>query len=559
MQSSLPHDEPTTGGGTSCTTTSSCTVTPHRNKEVDQVSTTSYYPMKDIEEIHDHDVLCGRGGIVNTHVGNVHWRMLVAANKQLYSQLNKKQKQMLSRSIVHAVRTQRPMGRFLQRQGPQSALWCDVGDARAVEKTSQALREGNPQQQQQKEHPDAPELPPRKSMEPVWSEGSNYSTSLQILAQQHEEEDRRALAREDVPHAASNHTNIMDTAAIPMTTVLEGNEFSVGSMMVLNEQEEARLFEDEKQNGAVHDAQQEDCIATPGQVFSALSNQEERGYLSSIGAVLPVDGGLEGTTMSIGSMMSVGTLRLDDMAGQLSLGSAMSYQPNLDSSQPQTVDGGLEAIGTSFGSMSISTMKTIPEQSQQYRLKRDVGPGAHTGEEPTPTLLAQSKSKGSLLEWSDSDDDSEENSSALKAQKSQNWLKFKTEFELGATTSTSRATSAESSGLMPPPMNRPLPSSSLTASLPSEVNNLITPNSFIHCPETEFDRDISGMSLLLDSYDPNGVGGTIDGEGNTTASAAPGIPVAMPLEQVDSEELERTLLSRGDSLAAEEFLSPLPK
>ena len=83
------------------------------------------------------------GGATNNHLGNSHWRMLVATNKELYVTLPKRQKQLLSRSIVHAVRSQTPPGRFLQRD-PQTDLWYDVGDARATEKTSQALREGAP-------------------------------------------------------------------------------------------------------------------------------------------------------------------------------------------------------------------------------------------------------------------------------------------------------------------------------------------------------------------------------------------------------------------------------
>jgi len=101
------------------------------------------YPLKDIHEPHAHDVLCGRGGGTNNHIGNSHWRMLVAANKQLYITLPKRQKMLLSRSIVNAVRSQNPPGRFLQKDG-KTKLWFDVGDQRAQEKTSQALREGAP-------------------------------------------------------------------------------------------------------------------------------------------------------------------------------------------------------------------------------------------------------------------------------------------------------------------------------------------------------------------------------------------------------------------------------
>ena len=101
------------------------------------------YPLKDIYCPHPHDVLCGRGGGTNNHLGNSHWRTLVAANKELYVTLPKRQKILLSRSIVHAVRSQNPPGRFLQRDS-DTDLWYDVGDQRAQEKTSQALREGAP-------------------------------------------------------------------------------------------------------------------------------------------------------------------------------------------------------------------------------------------------------------------------------------------------------------------------------------------------------------------------------------------------------------------------------
>lgn len=66
--------------------------------------------------------------------------MLVTANKELYSTLPRKRKALLSKSIVKAVRQQDPPGRFLQRvEGTNT--WWDIGDHKAYEKTSQALRE----------------------------------------------------------------------------------------------------------------------------------------------------------------------------------------------------------------------------------------------------------------------------------------------------------------------------------------------------------------------------------------------------------------------------------
>lgn len=47
----------------------------------------------------------------------------------------------ISRSIVEAVRNLNPPGRFLEKD-LNTGLWFDVGDKKAVEKTSQALRDG---------------------------------------------------------------------------------------------------------------------------------------------------------------------------------------------------------------------------------------------------------------------------------------------------------------------------------------------------------------------------------------------------------------------------------
>lgn len=100
-------------------------------------------PLKNIEKHRSQDVLCGRGGGTNHHVGNAHWRKLVNNNKRLYLSLPKKQKALVAKSIVHAVRAQNPPGRFLAKD-PTNSLWCDIGDQKATEKTSQALREGAP-------------------------------------------------------------------------------------------------------------------------------------------------------------------------------------------------------------------------------------------------------------------------------------------------------------------------------------------------------------------------------------------------------------------------------
>jgi hypothetical protein len=98
------------------------------------------YTLRDGIEPNPNDVLCGRGAGTNNNKGNSNWRKLVALNKQLYTTLAKKHKMCLSKYIVSAVRTQDPAGRFLQKD-TNSDTWYDIGDERAQQKTSQALRE----------------------------------------------------------------------------------------------------------------------------------------------------------------------------------------------------------------------------------------------------------------------------------------------------------------------------------------------------------------------------------------------------------------------------------
>jgi len=93
----------------------------------------------------DSDVLCGRGGAALRHPGNQTYRRLVNLNKGLYITCLKTEKLKISRSIVAAIREQN--GRFLERDAKKGS-WFDIGDKKAVEKTSQALREGQPKLRQ---------------------------------------------------------------------------------------------------------------------------------------------------------------------------------------------------------------------------------------------------------------------------------------------------------------------------------------------------------------------------------------------------------------------------
>ena len=86
--------------------------------------------------------MCGRGGGSNNHPGNENFRQLVNEVKVPYVNCPKREKPLIARRIVEAVRNQTPPGRFLCKD--IKGMWNDIGDGRAREKTSQALREGAP-------------------------------------------------------------------------------------------------------------------------------------------------------------------------------------------------------------------------------------------------------------------------------------------------------------------------------------------------------------------------------------------------------------------------------
>ena len=106
-------------------------------------------------EITDNDVLCGRGGDINSHPGNERFRKIIDQNKLLYLAADaKREKRIIASSIVEEVHSWAPRGRFLskiqilggrrgRRKGPDLG-WIEIDDDKAIEKTSQALRENAP-------------------------------------------------------------------------------------------------------------------------------------------------------------------------------------------------------------------------------------------------------------------------------------------------------------------------------------------------------------------------------------------------------------------------------
>jgi len=102
------------------------------------------YPLRGIDNPGMNDVLCGRGGGTNNHVGNIRFRQLVNGHKLRYLAATKSEKPMVSREVVAIWRNLNPPGRFLAQEKGVSVCWNDVGDKKAREKASQCLRERTP-------------------------------------------------------------------------------------------------------------------------------------------------------------------------------------------------------------------------------------------------------------------------------------------------------------------------------------------------------------------------------------------------------------------------------
>lgn len=108
-----------------------------------------------ITKVNETDIICGRGGLALKHPGNAAYRKIVGVNKEIYATCLKTEKLRISKSIVAAIREIN--GRFLEREDGKTSTtldekdadgnpvkWRDIGDKKAIEKTSQALREGQP-------------------------------------------------------------------------------------------------------------------------------------------------------------------------------------------------------------------------------------------------------------------------------------------------------------------------------------------------------------------------------------------------------------------------------
>jgi hypothetical protein len=86
----------------------------------------------------------------NHHPGNKRYRRMVEDRKIDYVTSKRLDKPLVALDIIRVWRAQDPPGRFL-KVDDKTGLWNDVGDKKAREKTSQALREKAPQIRKQQE------------------------------------------------------------------------------------------------------------------------------------------------------------------------------------------------------------------------------------------------------------------------------------------------------------------------------------------------------------------------------------------------------------------------
>jgi hypothetical protein len=124
-------------------------------------STTSLFSLietkkPDFLHFHSHNLILSLNR-TNHHEGNKRYRKMVEGRKVDYVNSKRLDKPLVALDIIKIWRDQKPPGRFL-KYDEKLDLWNDVGDKKAREKTSQALREKAPLLRKQQEEQKREEL-----------------------------------------------------------------------------------------------------------------------------------------------------------------------------------------------------------------------------------------------------------------------------------------------------------------------------------------------------------------------------------------------------------------
>ena len=174
-----------------------------------------------IAEPNENDVLCGRGGRINSHSGNIQFRDMVQARKKEYlaKTTKKLEKAHIAAKIVTEIRTMDPPGRFL-KEDSDTGLWFDIGDAKAIKKAGQALRE------------DAPDIRPEIGDDSSGDEKNDSGEDVKLPAVEPEGESKSTAQdtkREEQKASESNEAvnaeiDSTDFTPIPVPTVSTGSD-----------------------------------------------------------------------------------------------------------------------------------------------------------------------------------------------------------------------------------------------------------------------------------------------------------------------------------------------
>jgi len=171
----------------------------------------------------DLDVINGRGQGIQRHPGNMKYRTLVYLNKGLYAKCPRPDKSKISKGIVAAIR--QVGGRFLEFD-EASGVYNDIGDKKAYEKTSQALREGQSKTRKQideEKDPNSRVARLLQNQQRVLSSEGYFGYELQLLLSLHRPDNLSAAGssanhQQFAPSPASEVVNLTAQAYSPYIT-----------------------------------------------------------------------------------------------------------------------------------------------------------------------------------------------------------------------------------------------------------------------------------------------------------------------------------------------------
>jgi hypothetical protein len=178
----------------------------------------------------DKDIIGGQGKDADLHPGNVVFRKLVGEHKQTYAQAPTADKRKISKGIVAALRR---FGFNFLKLNTDTGCYDDIGDKKAVEKTSQALRE---KRSNMKQKLAAGKMSGSKSLSDTSSEESCVNYSIQLL---------QSLSEEEGP-ASPSQQETQEKYDVPRPTLFSNRSISGGSeLMSVSESELSTILSGE--------------------------------------------------------------------------------------------------------------------------------------------------------------------------------------------------------------------------------------------------------------------------------------------------------------------------